>query len=46
MTLYSSELLFLPQSRKANNIDISGSVVIFDEAHNLVSHCCFTYCTA
>lgn len=27
----------LPQSRRAHSIDLKGTVVIFDEAHNVVS---------
>ncbi|VDM74537.1 unnamed protein product [Strongylus vulgaris] len=28
-----------PQLRKIHRVDLSGSIVIFDEAHNLVIHC-------
>ena len=31
--------LLFHQSRKANNVDISGSIILFDEAHNLVRKC-------
>ena len=27
---------FVPQSRRAHNIELKGAVVIFDEAHNVV----------
>lgn len=30
---------FVPQSRRAHNIELKGAVVIFDEAHNVVSLC-------
>lgn len=31
--------LFVSQSRRAHNIELNGAVVIFDEAHNVVSFC-------
>lgn len=42
----TADIIFMPynylldlKSRKANNVDISGSIILFDEAHNLEKTC-------
>jgi len=42
----NADIIFMPynylldaKSRKANNVDISGSIILFDEAHNLEKTC-------